>query len=399
MKINNCLWCESGSLLPVAKRKDGIIVVCCQNCRLIMLSEIPENISEDYNKEDYFNGEKISENVGYNENYDLTSPIYLYWQKLLLLTSLRSATYDRFLEIGCATGSLLQMLQEENIPDNEYFGIDISNFAINIAKQKKLNVELVSIEEFRSEKKFDVIFSVETMEHVENSKTYIKSIKENLNENGIFLFYIPSVKIEEIEKYNDDYKPFSVNFEHILYFTKEFIENELSRYFDTSISVYEFSIGSDTSTLGFITKSYEQKELFNELLQCVSKEKIEDEKNKSSEFLFQASVLSAKFGKYQFAESLLEKSCIVCSDPSRTTFFFGLVSFMKGELYKAKQYFLQSFQGKPIENTSLKIFYGIENALLKYNENLIKNIGVGYTVKRKRKLMKILFATYFFRDK
>jgi len=97
----------------------------------------------------------------------------------------------KVLEIGCATGIILDKLKKHT---SFLRGIDISPEMIKIAKRKGLKVVLSDVVSIPfKDKTFDVVFSLKTLPHVENIRKAISEISRVTKNNGhIFLdFYNP----------------------------------------------------------------------------------------------------------------------------------------------------------------------------------------------------------------
>ena len=104
------------------------------------------------------------------------------------------------LEIGSGTGILLNELKE-SFPDIQFSGIDpnISGFHNLKTIISKLNedgynikVESTGVEKYSSDKKFDLIFSINVFEHVEDQIQYLLKTHELLNKNGLNVILCPN---------------------------------------------------------------------------------------------------------------------------------------------------------------------------------------------------------------
>lgn len=98
----------------------------------------------------------------------------------------------RILEIGCGAGINLRTLKKLR-PDLFYFGCDISQNSLNIAKSldsqiKYLNQDLHSI---RYNKKMDHIIIIDVLEHVPDINKAIKSIKKAMKKDATMFINIP----------------------------------------------------------------------------------------------------------------------------------------------------------------------------------------------------------------
>ena len=88
-------------------------------------------------------------------------------------------------DIGCGNGIIIPELLKRKI--KKYYGLDISNKLIAIAKNKYLNEVKKGKVEFKvgnalklpyPKNKFDIIFSLATMHHLPNEKNHLKFLQE-----------------------------------------------------------------------------------------------------------------------------------------------------------------------------------------------------------------------------
>jgi SAM-dependent methyltransferase len=97
-----------------------------------------------------------------------------------------------FLDVGCAKGFLLHFADKFGF---KTFGIDVSRYAIKEAR-KYTKARLVCQDAqkpfpFR-DNFFDVVVSIETVEHLKNPKKTFKEIFRVLKPNGFFIFTTPN---------------------------------------------------------------------------------------------------------------------------------------------------------------------------------------------------------------
>ncbi len=113
---------------------------------------------------------------------------------------LKKRNISSVLEIGSGTGILLNELKE-NFPDIQFSGIDpnVSGFHNLKTIISKLNedgynikVESTGVEKYSSDKKFDLIFSINVFEHVDDQIQYLLKTHELLNKNGLNVILCPN---------------------------------------------------------------------------------------------------------------------------------------------------------------------------------------------------------------
>jgi 2-polyprenyl-6-hydroxyphenyl methylase/3-demethylubiquinone-9 3-methyltransferase len=120
-----------------------------------------------------------------------------------ILNLIKSHFKDRqnikILEIGCSSGAFLSELKDAldanvSMLDVSYFGIDIDKTAV--AKNVNNNIKLFpsSAEDFSnaSNQTFDLILHFELIEHLQDPFTFMKSVKNLLNADGLHHFHTPN---------------------------------------------------------------------------------------------------------------------------------------------------------------------------------------------------------------
>ena len=91
------------------------------------------------------------------------------------------------LEIGCGAGEFLQKISF----GVEYsLGIDINESALELARQKGLEVCTQSVHDL--EKSFDMIVLFEVLEHLESPGEILRAIERKLNPGGVLVIAVPN---------------------------------------------------------------------------------------------------------------------------------------------------------------------------------------------------------------
>jgi len=98
---------------------------------------------------------------------------------------------DNVLEIGCAHGAFLEKLKNK---EAIVTGLEMNTKAIQICKNKKLNVIADSIEHFSQKNNllFDVVCTYQVLEHIKDAKSFIESSLSVLKPNGLFIISVPN---------------------------------------------------------------------------------------------------------------------------------------------------------------------------------------------------------------
>jgi SAM-dependent methyltransferase len=91
----------------------------------------------------------------------------------------------RILDVGCGDGFHLSLLREYGKKSWTLEGIDLDKRAIKAASQAGLNVHLGSVEEIDlPQETYDLIFMIQTIEHVEKPDAVLSSIHNLLRKGG-----------------------------------------------------------------------------------------------------------------------------------------------------------------------------------------------------------------------
>lgn len=103
--------------------------------------------------------------------------------RLAQLDNLLTAKTKKLLDIGCATGTFIKLAQEKNW---QVQGIDISKFAIDLAKKEGLKAQVFSLENFPiPHNKFNAITAWEVVPNFENPNLGFQKIAAMLKPNGV----------------------------------------------------------------------------------------------------------------------------------------------------------------------------------------------------------------------
>jgi cyclopropane fatty-acyl-phospholipid synthase-like methyltransferase len=119
----------------------------------------------------------------------------------LILDHIQLKKDSSVLEIGVGTGSTADLIAGKI---KEYCGVDISVKVINWLNSLYENVDSVSWycldackDSSNLDKKFDVVFSADTLEHVESPLGHFNFIKRHLSFNGVALVTYPNESEEK----------------------------------------------------------------------------------------------------------------------------------------------------------------------------------------------------------
>lgn len=96
----------------------------------------------------------------------------------------------KVLDIGCYTGDLLRIFPSQI----DYYGIDIDESALEIAKKRGAKVIKLDLENetIPLKQEFDIILATELLEHLKDPERLIEQIKHLLKEDGVVLVSLPN---------------------------------------------------------------------------------------------------------------------------------------------------------------------------------------------------------------
>lgn len=165
---------------------DKFEIVKCNGCGLVSVNNRPsfDEIMVLYN-ESYFNNK--THNVGYL-NYNATEKsLRINFKKRAeeILKCWRNPNFD-LLDIGASTGYFVSECNKLGINAE---GIEVSGEAVDFASnQLGLNIVRSALEEFESNKKYDVITAWDVVEHSAYPDKFFKKVNSLLKIKGMFLF-------------------------------------------------------------------------------------------------------------------------------------------------------------------------------------------------------------------
>ena len=191
MENNNkeiiCPLCESKNV-SFFTTKAGFCLYTCSDCKLLFTFPLPESINI-YNSS-YFSGAR--DGFGY-VNYDMDKePMVPTFQKYLDIVSSLGLKGGNLLDVGSATGFFMCLAEKRGF---QVKGVELSDFAANLARDKGLNVVTGDIfsQNFLGES-FDIITMFDVLEHVPDPKALISEVRRILKKGGLLLINTPDAQ-------------------------------------------------------------------------------------------------------------------------------------------------------------------------------------------------------------
>jgi len=219
-----CICCGSLNFKPALKC-EGFSFVRCLTCNLVQHNPQPlhEEIKKRYS--DTFGNDYL--------DYEIKNEAaFLRLQELALddagFNKLENEFREKFsreqslpertvLDIGCATGALLESLQKKGW---SVTGVEISPCADYAKKERKLDVRNIPLEEckFPSES-FDIVLASHLIEHLNNPKSFLDEIYRILKSGGYCFITTPNISSFQARIFGNRWR--SAIFDHLYLFSKK----------------------------------------------------------------------------------------------------------------------------------------------------------------------------------
>lgn len=179
IKKNCCPICGNKKLNPYKIGTDFELSKCAK-CKLVFSPVVPtdEELSKYYEKYAY---------EGVSELSPITTIRFREWLKKFE----RFRKLNKILDVGCGRGEFLEEAQKFgwNVTGSEY-----SETAVNILKAKNITVISGDIEEYSTTDYFDVIVSIEVVEHLKNPLQNVNKMFSLLRPGGLLFLTTPNRK-------------------------------------------------------------------------------------------------------------------------------------------------------------------------------------------------------------
>lgn len=252
----HCPICSSKDLTFFLKRKDGLPVYLCLFCGVKFISKTDlENhygpVAKLYERE-YFEELGV---LGYG-NYASSSYRDFLWQRAFTQL-VEDVEGKRILDVGCATGMLLQLLTERGAVAE---GLDVSEYAVAEAVSKGLNVSNKDVMSLKGEPSYDVVTAFDVIEHMQDINGFLDRVHSLLKRDGTFIFLTPDCGSESALSEKEDWYGFNGSLEHLLYFSTTSLNYIFKKIFGCEPVLFQGSAPEGQGILGFIRKTPSQRD-------------------------------------------------------------------------------------------------------------------------------------------
>ena len=203
---SECLICKSKKLKDL-KRYQNTFLVKCGTCGFIFSKAIPsEQVLTEHYREYSYAGESY------------LSPVTIKRFNELLDEFEKYRITNRILDVGCGAGFFLQSAMKRGW---EVYGTEYSETAVQLCKRNGITMfgGILDSKKFNGQE-FDVITSLEVIEHINNPLEEISHITSLLRKGGLYYSTTPNfnglLRFYLKDKYNIIVYP-----EHLCYYTPE----------------------------------------------------------------------------------------------------------------------------------------------------------------------------------
>ncbi len=208
MLESNCKICGDFRIKPCFENDSRVLR--CQNCSVAFLSS--EII--DYKPQDYYSNARHYGQIVYDKNrLEIIKKIAK--KNLKIISKFISSSEKTLLDIGAHTGTFVAEAAKAGFGAQ---GIDLNQTSVARAKKMGIPIEHSSIENFKSDKLFDIVTIFNVIEHLADPMAALKKIKDLLSVGGYFIVSTPDVDSYFAKKYGIYWR--HVDLEHLFYFSK-----------------------------------------------------------------------------------------------------------------------------------------------------------------------------------
>lgn len=144
------------------------------------------------------------------EHYHHEMPV-LRWEFSEVADSLKKdGVKDGVLDVGCGDGSFVQVLKDNGIAG---IGLDFNADNVEVARKRGLDCRCVDLRDLPRDDRFSALTAFHVIEHLEEPKALLMSMKDLLADGGAIYLSFPNVKRAALRYLRDeaDYPPNHLN--------------------------------------------------------------------------------------------------------------------------------------------------------------------------------------------
>ena len=198
------------------RRGDDLQVRRCTSCALLFVDPAPSREALlRYYDAGYFNGGKdFFHGVDYRDSRhaSIGDGSVTGYRELAARFELKGKT---ILDIGCATGALLQSLK--SFGPARLIGIDVAESALAYGRERyDLDLRCTDLEHAKlSAGEFDLIVMIDVIEHLRDLRSFFGEVSRIVKRSGAIFISTPNAAAFKLA--GNKWAPLHVNYEHVLY--------------------------------------------------------------------------------------------------------------------------------------------------------------------------------------
>jgi SAM-dependent methyltransferase len=224
-----CALCGGGGFKPRFACREGFSYVSCRRCGLVQMNPqpVPAAIAERYGREhgeEYLGYETANEGAFLNlQKYSLEDAGFFELEKTLLHRKLGKV--GKILDVGCATGALLEMLTARGWKAQ---GVEISKPQAEYCRKRGLEVFCMPLEEGHfPDESFDVVLASHLIEHLNRPSDFVREVYRILKKGGRFFVTTPDIAGFQARVFRGRWR--SAIFDHLYLFSARTLKKMLGR--------------------------------------------------------------------------------------------------------------------------------------------------------------------------
>ncbi len=258
-----CPVCAEKST-QILHRVKGFNIVRCRSCSMVYVNpRIPNNKLYTIYEDKYFHSAD-----SFYEDYELTAALRVktFNKWYLEICEYLKTTSGTALDIGCAAGYFLQVLQENGWNTE---GIELEKEMRAHVIEKGFTVHGQPLEYFSSKKKYTLITLFDVIEHLPKLHDNIEKLTRLLDNNGSIALVTPDYNSFQRKLFGKRWFQLKPQ-EHIQYFTLETLRKAVEPH---GLSIVHHSVSgqyADTSFLHNRLKRYGFKRIARIFNACIS---------------------------------------------------------------------------------------------------------------------------------
>lgn len=192
-RLECCPICESENSKKLFEQY-GFNYLRCTNCTFVFVNpRLNDKGSFVWYNSDFYNAGLETEynKIKSGERYSSSLGVEMFDRVSELLKKAGLSKEAEILEIGCGNGAFLEYLRNKMGFENSV-GIDLNEKAIEFARDnRKLNAENINVNRMNSDSKYDLVISMESIEHSNDLNEFMKNVSGILKDKGFFLITTP----------------------------------------------------------------------------------------------------------------------------------------------------------------------------------------------------------------